>query len=110
MFDIFGDFQVVLLLALAVGALGLKGLALVDALRVRSEAFPLAGKLTKNIWLAILGITLAVELVLFPSPLNFLNLIGVVAAAVYLIDVRPAVKQVGGGGARGTHMGPYGPW
>ena len=35
---------------------------------------------------------------------------GVVAAAVYLVDVRPAVKQVGGGGSRGTHMGPYGPW
>jgi hypothetical protein len=44
------------------------------------------------------------------NPLSFLNLIGVVGAAVYLIDVRPAVKQVGGGGSQGTHMGPYGPW
>ncbi|MGH8777170.1 MAG: DUF2516 family protein [Jiangellaceae bacterium] len=109
MTDVFGSFQGIVELVLAIGALGLKGYAVFDALRVRAEAFSIAGKLTKNIWLAILGVSLAINIVVL-SPLFFINLIGVVAAAVYLIDVRPAVKQVGGGGSRDTHMGPYGPW
>jgi len=107
--DVFGSVQGIVSLALILGALGVKGYALFDAFRVKQEAYSLAGKLTKNIWLLILGVALAVNIVVL-NPLNFLNLIGVVAAAVYLVDVRPAVKQVGGGGSRGTHMGPYGPW
>jgi hypothetical protein len=103
-FDVFGSFQSIVFWVLAIGSLALKGFALFDAVRVKEEAFSLAGKLTKTIWLVILGLSLAI------NPLSFLNLIGVVGAAVYLIDVRPAVKQVGGGGSQGTHMGPYGPW
>lgn len=109
MFEVFGSVQGIVELALILASLGLKGYALFDAIRVKQEAFSLAGKLTKTIWLVILGVALAVNIVML-NPLNFLNLIGVVAAAVYLVDVRPAVKQVGGGGSRGTHMGPYGPW
>jgi hypothetical protein len=108
-FDVFGSVQGIVFWALALSSLGLKGYALFDAFRVNQEAYSLANKLTKNLWLLILGIALAVNIVLL-NPLNFLNLIGVVAAAVYLVDVRPAVKQVGGGGSRGTHMVPYGPW
>jgi hypothetical protein len=107
--DVFGSVQGIVSLALTLGSLGVKGYALFDAVRVKQEAYSLAGKLTKNIWLLILGVALAVNIVVL-NPLNFLNLLGVVAAAVYLVDVRPAVKQVGGGGSRGTHMGPYGPW
>jgi len=108
-FDVFGSFQSLVFWVLALGSLGLKGYALVDALRVQTEAFSIAGKQTKNIWLLILGITLAINVVVI-NPLFFINLIGVVAAAVYLVDVRPAVKQVGRGGSGGSHMGPYGPW
>jgi hypothetical protein len=107
--DVFGSFQGIVFWVLAIGSLALKGFAFFDALRVKQDAFSLAGKLTKTIWLVILGLCLAVNVVVL-NPLSFLNLIGVVGAAVYLVDVRPAVKQVGGGGSRGTHMGPYGPW
>ncbi len=90
--------------------LGTKAFALLDALRHRSELYPVAGKRTKNLWLAILGVSLAVQ-VLDLDPLGFLNIIGLVAAAVYLVDVRPALQQVTGrGGSGGSHMGPYGPW
>jgi hypothetical protein len=108
-FDVFGSFQSIVFWVLAIGSLALKGFALFDAVRVKEEAFSLAGKLTKTIWLVILGLSLAINVIML-NPLSFLNLIGVVGAAVYLIDVRPAVKQVGGGGSQGTHMGPYGPW
>lgn len=107
----FGDFQALLLIVLGVAALALKGFAFVDALRVPTQAFPAAGKLTKPIWASILGVATVVEIAVFPSPLFFLNLLGVVGAAVYLVDVRPAVRAVGGG-RRGSnnHDGPYGPW
>lgn len=107
----FGDFQSLLITALSVAALALKGYALVDAIRVPTQSFPAAGKWTKTVWLAILGVAAAVEIALFPSPLFFVNLIGVVGAAVYLVDVRPAVRAIGGG-RRGSnsHDGPYGPW
>jgi Protein of unknown function (DUF2516) len=104
--DIFGQFQSLVAFALYIGALGLAGYALIDAIRVPTNAFPAAGKLTKNIWLIILGVATAVLLVL--NPLNIIGLAAVIAAAVYLVDVRPAVKQAGGG--RGANDGPYGPW
>lgn len=105
------ELQWLLLNALAIAAIGLKGYALVDAIRIPTAAFPAAGKLTKPIWLAILGVSLAVAIVVFPNALHFLSLLGVVGAAVYLVDVRPAVKAIGGGRRdSNTHDGPYGPW
>jgi hypothetical protein len=41
------------------------------------------------------------------NPLNIFSLLAVVGAAVYLADVRPAIRQVTG---RGGNNGPYGPW
>ncbi|RJK98347.1 DUF2516 family protein [Vallicoccus soli] len=102
--------QNVVVLALLALQVGVKVFALVDALRHRSELYPAAGKRTKGLWLAILGVTLAVQVAIL-YPLNFLNIIGLVAAAVYLVDVRPALRSLTGrGGAGGQHMGPYGPW
>lgn len=109
--DIFSDFQELLIYVLAGAAVGLKGFALIDALRVPTDAFPAAGKLTKPIWLAFLGVALLTELAFFPLRVMLLTLIGTVAAAVYLVDVRPAVRAFGGG-RRGQQRneGPYGPW
>ncbi|WP_026874596.1 DUF2516 family protein [Jiangella gansuensis] len=110
--DGFGNFQSGLMLLLGVAALALKGYAFIDAVRVPTQSFPAAGKLTKPIWLGILGVAVLVEIAVFPAPLFFVNLLGVVGAAVYLVDVRPAVRAIGGGGRRdsNTHDGPYGPW
>lgn len=111
MLELFGITQNVVLWGLTLASLGLKGYAFVDALRVHPDAFAAAGKRTKNLWLVLLGIALAVNIVVL-YPLSFLNLLGVVAAAVYLVDVRPAVRAVGGGrrGGGSRHDGPYGPW
>jgi hypothetical protein len=90
---------------LIIGGLILAVFALIDAVRVPEQAFPAAGKQTKNVWLIILGISIAV---IFAFPILILKIAGVVAAAVYVIDVRPAVKQYRG--RPGTSDGPYGPW
>jgi hypothetical protein len=107
-----GTVQYFLLLALAIGALGMQSFALVDALRQRPAVFAAAGKLTKQIWTAILALAVVFGVLSLPvgpfslGPLNFLNLAAVVAAGVYLADVRPALRRIAGGGS----SGPYGRW
>ncbi len=103
-----GSAQSLVVLILGVAALGLELWALVDALRRRADAFVAAGKLTKPIWSVILVVATALGFVSIYSPLSFIALIGVVAAGIYLADVRPALNQVTGKG--GGRSGPYGPW
>jgi hypothetical protein len=42
--------------------------------------------------------------------LDLVSLAGTIASIVYLVDVRPALQQVGGRGGNRNNMGPYGPW
>ena len=93
-------------LVLGRAALCAEGLALLDALRHRPDAFVAAGKRTKNFWLLVLGVATAVGFV--SNVLSMFGVIAFVAAAVYLADVRPALKQVSGRG--GGRQGPSGPW
>ena len=100
--------------------------AFVHALRQRSDAFPAVGKLTKNAWLGITGAAMFFLLVIpllttlsygarafagsppgiviaFQGPGSSMTLFwlaGVVAMLVYLVDVKPAVAGVQGGGFR----------
>jgi hypothetical protein len=111
------DVQNAIVVALSVLAFGLEVYALVDAIRQRGDAFVAAGKWTKQRWLIILSLATAFGFVALPPPIGqgllgtfgFLSLVAVVAAAVYLTDVRPAVRQIRGGGS-GRNSGPYGPW
>ena len=105
--DAIFQFQNILLLILGVGALAVEVFALIDALRQRTDAFTAAGKLTKPIWLGILAVAVAIGFIMVFSPLNIFGLIAFVAAGVYLADVRPAVRQISGGGGS---SGPYGRW
>ncbi|MER5853343.1 DUF2516 family protein [Streptomyces sp. NPDC002012] len=84
--------------------------ALVMAAMAREDAYRAADKQKKSFWLIILGITVAVNLFV---PMLFLQLAGAVASIVFLVDVRPALRAVsGGGGRRGgsSSDGPYGPY
>jgi hypothetical protein len=67
--------------------------AFVHALLQRADAFTVADKLTKPAWLGITGVSTLV-LVLFPGPQTFLWLPGLIAALVYIVDVRPRVTEV----------------
>ena len=101
--------------ALALAAFVVEGWALVDAITRPSRAFVAAGKRTKPLWLIILGVAAAIGLgyavyVRNLSVIQILPVAAFVAAAVYLTDVRPKVKQIGKGGSGSSHMGPYGPW
>lgn len=64
-----------------------KVFALIDCITVPERAFVVTGKQTKTIWTAILAVALLVTFV------GFLTVLGLIAALVYLLDVRPAVRQ-----------------
>ncbi|MEU2232797.1 DUF2516 family protein [Streptomyces vietnamensis] len=87
--------------------------ALVFAALAREDAYRAADKQTKKFWLIILGINLALNLLL---PMLFLQIAGLIAAIVFMVDVRPALAQVSGGGRGGrrgggsSSDGPYGPY
>lgn len=103
-----GAAQGIVLQVLGLAALGVEVFALVDAARHRPDAYVAAGKRTKPFWLAVLAVAAAFGFVTFADVLGFIPLIALVAAGVYLADVRPALRMVSGHGRRTD--GPYGPW
>ena len=98
--------------ALAIVALVFEGFAFIDAMRRPDQAFVATSKQTKPLWLVITGVATTIGLgtaAYGTSPISILAVAAFVAAAIYLTDVRPKVKDFRGRGS-GTHMGPYGPW
>jgi Protein of unknown function (DUF2516) len=104
-----GFFQLANLLSFA--AFLLIVFAFVDSAMRPAQAYIAAGKQTKNMWVIILGIASAAVFFLGGSIFSLISIVGVIAALVYLVDVRPAVREIGDRrGDDGRHMGPYGPW
>jgi len=96
---------------LLVAAFVVEAWAFVDALRRPTAAFPAAGKRTKPLWLIITGVSLAVGLFSAADNIPLISILPIaafIAAAIYLTDVRPKVREFGAGGS--SRQGPYGPW
>jgi 4-amino-4-deoxy-L-arabinose transferase-like glycosyltransferase len=97
-------------IALAVFAL----FASVDAAIHREDAYRAVDKKTKPFWLIILGV--ATGVIFFLPLLSFLPIIALIAVIVYMVDVRPALRNVSGrggprrGGGKSSSDGPYGPF
>jgi hypothetical protein len=74
--------------------------ALIDACIEPARGFLAADKQTKLFWIMALVLSF------------FVFLVGVVAALVYFLDVRPAVRAAAGGSSGGgsSSDGPYGPY
>ena len=78
------------------GLMALRVWAVVDCATRKAAAFPAVGKLTKPAWLAILVLSGVIGQ-FAGAPYLPLSLVSTVVAAVYLADVRPAVREVSGG-------------
>ena len=73
------------------------GYAFVHAAMQRQDAYTAANKLTKPVWLLILGATGLLCLVFgVLSPGVFFPSIAAVASGVYLVDVRPKLLEIQG--------------
>jgi hypothetical protein len=108
MLNLFGYLELIIALGFGVGALVLSVFCLVDALRHRPDAFTAAGKASKTIWLALLGLAVVLSLFRFPSPFQLPWILAVVGAGVYAADVRPALRRVMGHGS--SNDGPPRRW
>ena len=105
-------FNVLNLLLLALTCF--KVYAFVDAAIRPSSAYVAANKLTKVAWLLFLGIAAFYDL-MWGGITQILTIVGTAAAIIYMVDVRPAVRQFSGRKPRRgvqdrQHEGPYGPW
>jgi Protein of unknown function (DUF2516) len=96
----FDDVRHYINLVLFFFSLVIEGVAFVHCLTQRADAFPAIGTLPKGAWLGIIGITLLLT-VLFFGPISLFGLIGITAAAIYLLDVRIGLRDVTDG---------HGPW
>ena len=97
--------------ALSIAALVVEAWAFLDAVRRPAPAFLAANKQTKPLWLIILGVATVIGLGYSTlggggSFIGILPIAAFVAAAIYLTDVRPKVREFRGG----SSSGPYGPW
>jgi hypothetical protein len=89
-----------LLMVLGLAALALKVWALADAVYRPGPYYEAAGKWNKVGWVAVLAVALLLTTTDFSG---LFGLVAVVAAVVYLVDVRPAVRALKPGSS-----GPYG--
>jgi hypothetical protein len=82
----------IVLTVVQIGILLMTLYAFVDAAMQRPDAYTAADKMTKPVWLVILGVAMPVAWLL--------NVLGIViaacAAGVYLADVRPKLLEVQG--------------
>lgn len=88
-------------------ALGIELWALADCARRKPASFEATFKRTKSFWLGMTAGAAAIGALtaLFGGVglFGLLQLVAIIAACVYLADVKPAVSEVQG-------SGPYGPW
>jgi hypothetical protein len=73
------------------GLVLLRAWAIVDCAIRKAAAFPAVDKLTKPAWLGILVVS---ELLGMLLPGILFWMLSIIAALVYLVDVRPAVREV----------------
>lgn len=91
-----------------IAALAVKLWALIDAAIRPAPLYVAADKQTKPLWVAILGVAIALDLLIGRGFLGLFAVAGLIAAIIYLVDVRPRLREIQGG-SRGS-SGPYGPW
>ena len=69
--------------------------AFIDSLQHKPDAYVAADKLTKNTWMIILGLGVAAQMLFWGSgPISLFHLAAIIAAIVYLVDVRPTLRSL----------------
>ena len=104
--EIVNTMQAWALVALGVVLFLVEVFAFVEALRGSAVMYQAHGKLTKPIWVAITAIAAVLGFVSFQFPIGLPGILAIVAAGVFLADVRPLVRP----GSSKNNDGPYGPW
>lgn len=104
MLQIVSYIQFGIIVVLGYGAAILAVFALVDAMRRRADAYVAADKQSKTTWIVLTGLcafilvlgALYVRLPLPVQPTRLFWLAALVGVLVYIADVRPNLRRVGG--------------
>jgi 4-amino-4-deoxy-L-arabinose transferase-like glycosyltransferase len=86
----------IVILVLQVAVVVMAVYAFVHAAMQRSDAYTAADKLTKPVWLLILGVAVALASILSQVFWVMGLAIAACAAGVYLVDVRPKLLEIQG--------------
>lgn len=84
-------------LLLMIFSLVVQAVALIHCLTQRGDGFQAIGTLPKGAWAAILAVCIVLTLLLGSGPIGIFSLIGIAAAMIYLLDVRPGLKDLSDG-------------
>ena len=90
--DVVGYLNLLLLIV----SLVVQAVALIHCLTQRGDGFQAIGTLPKGAWAAILAICIVLTL-LISGPVGIFSLIGIAAALIYLLDVRPGLRDLSDG-------------
>jgi hypothetical protein len=74
-------------------SLVVQAVALIHCLTQRGDGFQAIGTLPKGAWAAILAVCIVLTL-LISGATGIFSLIGIAAALIYLLDVRPGLKDL----------------
>jgi len=91
------DVEYYLNLLILIVSASVQAVALVHCLTQRGDGFQAIGTLPKGAWAALLAICLILTLVLANGATRLFGLVGIGAALVYLLDVRPGMKDASDG-------------
>ena len=86
-------FEILVIYALWDILLAVNVFALFDAIRRPADYFPLIGRQTKLLWIALTGVSVLAGLA--PSlALSIFGIAGTVVALIYLFDIRPKMIEI----------------
>jgi hypothetical protein len=92
---LFGTTQSIVMWVLWILFGAVKLWAFIDVMRQPAQAFPAVGRLSKVFWVLILGVAMLTGLL--PNfTLGLIGIAGLIAALVYLFDVRPRIAELFG--------------
>jgi hypothetical protein len=92
----YDDVVAYLNLLVLIFSLIIQAVALIHCLTQRGDGFQAIGTLPKGAWAAILAVCIVLTL-LVSSAIGIFGLIGIAAALIYLLDVRPGLKDLSDG-------------
>ncbi|WP_067508920.1 DUF2516 family protein [Actinoplanes sp. TFC3] len=93
----FRDVQFYLDVLVLIGSIVVQIVAFVHCVTQRGDGFQAIGTLPKGAWLGILAVCVLLTLLGRGGGTGIFSLIGVAAALIYLLDVRPGLRDLSDG-------------
>jgi len=91
----FRDVRFYIDVLVVIGSMVVQAVAFIHCVTQRGDGFQAIGTLPKGAWLAILAVCMVLTLLLGAT--GIFGLVGVAAALIYLLDVRPGLRDLSDG-------------